>query len=78
MCDPITIRDILMDNLKANNHPQTIKDLAEKSGVSWPVIKKMWEGDYTAVRHKSIIDAFDALGCDIQVGIIERKGNAAS
>lgn len=65
----MTIRNILIDNLRENIEPNTVNQLAKASNVHRVTISKMQNGDYSNVHFESIKRVFNALGYDVDVSV---------
>lgn len=67
----MTIRNILIDNLRENKKPHNVSQLAAASKVARPTIVKMKDGDYSGVQFGSIQKVFEALGYEVFVAAKE-------
>lgn len=65
----MTIRNILIDNLRENKQPNTVNQLAQASEVHRVTISKMQNGDYSNVHFESIRRVFAALGYEVDIEV---------
>jgi len=69
----MTIRNLLIDNLRDQVEPSSINQLAEMSGIHRATISKMQNGDYSKVHYKSIEKVFNALGYQVDLDVKKKE-----
>ena len=65
----MTVRDVLINNLRDQREPHNIAQLVRLSGVARETIVKMQKGDYSKVKFESIQKVFNALGYSIKIAV---------